>query len=229
MKQSNLNKITAIRENKKTRDARPFNNFMEIINRSESLLSEIKKKITDETLLQEAMLQYVIVDITALEIYFKDLFSIIFELCDDEDILNRCINLIDKKFSFKELLLINKNQMKPEEILLTLLNFQNIGDIDKAFSAITNMKIFNDLKNREFHTGGPKNLSFKLPDDYYSLLNQYIELRHNLVHDFNTNFSIVDAKLQIYHANMLYVIVAIDLLIHKEFIEKNLKVHLMAK
>lgn len=212
--------IGRYREHKEKRHVRSFNNFMNKINRAEQLLKQIEEKILNTDCIQEAYLQYIISSITAFEVYFKDIFAAIFILCNDDIIYPRCRGLVDIKYSMDDIIDLRKYDIY--ELMLRSLNFQNLSEIERVFSKVLDQKgIFSELERRKtFKTGA---IAFELQENFYNGLKQYINLRHEFVHDFNPELLIEKKNINQYQDNMILFIVAFDIFVHKEFIEKHLK------
>lgn len=221
-------KIVSQRLSRKNREDWGFLNFMKKTSRSNRLLKNIFKSIKDKISIKEGIAQFVISDITAFEIFFKDTFYAIFKLCkNDRELMIKCCKLIDNKFSMEDLVKIKIDNYDIPEILLQYQNFQNLNNIEKVFSTIMGKKFFDGLNDREFQSGEPNTISFKLPKNWYSDLEKYLELRHSLIHDFDPKLKLKKEVIDNYHANLLLFIVAADEYIHKDFIEVNLRPELI--
>jgi len=217
-------RIKQLRNSKENRTVRPYNNFMEKINRSEKLFEIIEKKISYEDCINEALYQYVISDITAFEVYFKDIFLAVFKLCKDyEGNLKKCNKLVEKRFDLEDFVVISSRGILLEEIILASQNFQNISDIEKTFSTLTGKSFIGNLKGRTFTSGGLEAIMFQLDEDFYTKLIEYLDLRHSLVHDFDPMLRLKKEKIEELHDNLLLFIVASDVYLHRDFIEPNLR------
>lgn len=215
-------KLDFQKKSSKSRHVRPFNNFMFKSDLSYRLFLEIKKSIKDEALFREAKSQFIISCITVFEVYFRDLFLVIFKLCTT-DILERCKNILKNKFSLEDIIYVYSNNIEISDFISSFINFQNLQNIEKVFSAFLEKSFFDSLKGREFKSRKSNGIPFKLKDDYYLDLKNFIELRHLVVHDYDMNLEINDDDLDKYYSELLLFITASDVLIHQDFIEPHLK------
>lgn len=216
-------KLEIQKKSSKSRHVRPFNNFMFKTGLSDRLFLEIKKSIKDdEILIREAKSQFIISTVAAFEVYFRDLFLVIFKLCTT-DVLKRCKNILKNKFSLEDINYIHSNNIEISDFISSFINFQNLQNIEKVFSAFLEKSFFNSLKGREFKSRKSNGFPFKLENDYYLDLKNFIELRHLVVHDFDMNLEINDDDLDDYYSTLLLFITASDVLIHEDFIELHLK------
>jgi hypothetical protein len=217
-------KIDQQKENRSSRWVRPYFNFHKKTLRSLRLIKKIKKSITTRIDLNEALSQFVVSDITALEVYFKDIFILIFQFRkDSKDLLIKCHKkgLIKEKFDFDDLVKINYEPYSLPEIILQYQNFQNFDGINSVFSAITDQDFFNFLTNREFNIN-PK-MNFKLDENWKLKLKTYLELRHSLIHDYNPKLRLNWQEIGDLHTNLDLFVLAADYYLDFEFIRENLK------
>jgi len=217
-------KIKEQEKSRQTRSARPFVNFMKKVDTANKLYKEIRTKINEIELVKEAKNQFIIVLITAFEVYFRDLFKVVFKLCNNEKVYEGCLRInIDQKFTLKDLIHIYKDDLKIEDIILQCVNFQNMYSVDEVFSALVNKKVIAELSVGEFVTGGPKKLNISLPRDWFKEINELLDLRHKTVHDINFLIEIDDKRIEKF-LNYLYIFITIfDIYIHRGFIEPNLR------
>ena len=217
-------RIRRQRSNKENRDIIPFINFTKKIDRSERLLKLVERRIKDRVSLNEALAQFVISDITAFEVYFKDLFqaSYIFSTCPKE-FLDKCEKLVEKKFDFQELITIIFGEYELCDIVMEHQNFQNLKSIDKVFSVVIKENFFNDLHGRDFAIGEKKTESniFRLDEGWYEKLEAYLKLRHDLIHDYNPKMRIKREVIEELHLNLTDVVIAIDIVFAEEIFKPN--------
>jgi len=218
-------RILKLKSNRKYRRDHSFTNFMIKTNRSRKLINKIFKNINDNTCVKEALCQFVISDITAFEVYFRDIFLAMFSFCkNDTELLSRCTKLVDKNFNIEDLVIIEKDGIGIPLIIVGLLNFQNLKTIDKVFSTITQQKIFELLDSNKFYQGKPEDYEvYPLDKDWYSKLEEYLDLRHNLTHDFNPRLKIDSKRVIELHENLMAFIIAMDICLEWNFIQENFK------
>jgi len=215
--------------NKEKRDIFPYLNFSKKIDRSERLLHLIERRIKDKISLKEARIQFVISDITAFEVYFMDLFqaTYLFSTCQKE-FLDKCEKLVDKKFDFQELKTIIFGGYELSDLVMEHQNFQNLKSIDKVFSVLIKENFLDSLSERDFIiTEEDKTDPFRLDKNWYSNLEYYLKLRHDLIHDFDPKLRISQEEILELHLNLIDVILAVDTVfadeIFKPIVEKSKK------
>jgi len=219
-----FSRIVSQRLSRQNREYWGFKNFMDKISRSDRLLKNISKSVKDKISIEEGLAQYVIADITAFEIFLRDTFFAIFRLCKNEqELMIKCSKLVENKFSIEDLVKIKYDNYEIPEIIMQYQNFQNLSSIEKVFSTLMGKKFFIGLNDREFQSGGSTNITFKLERNWYPELEKYLDLRHQLTHDFDPNLKLDRKMIDKYHSNLLLFIVAADEYIHKDFIEPNLR------
>jgi hypothetical protein len=227
-------RIKLTRNNKDNRKNNQYLSYSEKSNRSERLLKNVRKSIKDKVCLKEALVQFIIADVTAFEVYFRDLFHAIYDYCEDErEFLAKCEKLVDKKFDFQDLVIISHDNIKLCDIVVEHQNFQNLNSINKVFSSLIKEHFFDSLYNREFEVRLSENdeyplATFKLDPDWYEKLDEYLKLRHNLTHDFNPKLRIKPEKIDNLHENLTLVIGAVDTIFYEEILwpylrKKNIK------
>lgn len=211
--------------NKEKRDIFPYLNFSNKISRSERLLKLVERRIKDKISLKEARIQFVISDITAFEVYFMDLFQALylFSSCQ-KDFLDKCEKLVDKKFDFQELITIIFGGYELSDIVMEHQNFQNLKSIDKVFSLLIKENFFGSLSEREFIiTEEDKQDPFKLDEKWYSKLEYYLKLRHDLIHDFDPKLKLSSDEIWELHMNLIDVILAVDSVFAEDIFEPTIE------
>lgn len=216
-------RIRKQRSNKENRDIIPFSNFTRKTERSERLLNLIEHRIKDRVSLKEARIQFVISDVTAFEVYFKDLFqaSYLFYLCQ-KDFLDKCEKIVEKKFEFQELITIIFGGYELADIVMEHQNFQNLNSINKVFSIIIKENFLDSLNGRDFVISEKdKTPPFKLDENWYVKLERYLKLRHDLIHDYNPKLKLTPEEILELHVNLIDVIIAIDIVFIEEIFRPN--------
>ncbi len=180
---SDLSIILRERKNRKKRSSIPFNFFFDKYWDADSLLERINKKIKNKRLNQEARKQYIISLVTALEVYLKETFI---RLINKKNLdVSKLSENIDRKFKFNEILFINKKNISVGELAASQFNFQNLNEIDKAFSNLWGIKFFIKLKNYKWYYGKHEKDFMQLTGEDYQYIKELLELRHNFTHDIN--------------------------------------------
>ncbi len=218
-----INIIIAHRGTRNRRNIRPYNNFATKIFLAKDLLQAIEESISKNDLITEGRKNCIISCITSLEVYLRELFFVVFRLCPPEPFLTRCSDLINISLNFNDLINLTVNRVSPQELLTHCLSFQNLKSVNRAYSTLIGKDFFNALKNREFKSLIAKPIPFKLDQDYTEKLDKLFQLRHNIVHDVDFALNIDKIQLEDYISNLLLFVVAVDIYMHREIIEPNLK------
>jgi hypothetical protein len=210
-------KIRQQRKSRRNRRYYPFNNFYDKIERSTDLINAIERKFSYSQKIQEARLQFIIVEISTFELYFKDLFIYIFKACKYDDIIKRCFQLISEKYSLEDIYIIIKKKIKLEEMILNSFTFQNLDTIYQVFNIITKLNIKKELDKLKIVSKNEPSIDVELNNDYNKQLQEYINMRHNLVHDYDPKFKIRKNILINYHENLMDFVFAFDIITDNNF------------
>jgi hypothetical protein len=216
-------KIDQHRQNKSHRNASPFLSFKTRANRSLRLLRKIAEFIHIKTLRNESLSQFVISDITQFEVYFKDMFLTIFDgRKDSKELLLNCYDkkIISHNFDFEDLVTVSHSNYTPAEILLQFISFQRLNQVNSVFSAVIGKDFFSTLKTYTCYQG--KKNEFKLDSNCISKLQEYFDLRHNMVHDWDPKPHVTAKRIFELHINLIRFIVASNEIL-EDFLFENLK------
>ncbi len=199
-----LEKIVQRRKNKIGKSDRPFSNFITKWQISVDLLWKTNELIDDKKLIQESRRQYLVSMITAMEVYFKDTFILLIEKykLDFRNVAKQT-----KNFTLEEIEYIINNKCSMGEIIAEYFNFQNLDNINKAFSELLSINFFNKIKHyKKYYTNGD---FIQVYPNFYPLLKEWIELRHNFIHDINFNSKLTEDDM---HKLDSHIIVFIDVI-----------------
>jgi len=176
-------KILNEKINRKSRKRDIASNTITKIFNAGDLLEKIHKRIKNKNLIQEARRQFIITLITSLEVFFKDYFI---RLIETEKRFENFFEYYDKKFSVCDLDYISKKGISSKELISDYYNFQNLDNINKAFSTLLNIDFFKELEEYQwwFDKSDKKEGFFSI-GKFYKELNKIINLRHDFVHDIN--------------------------------------------
>lgn len=228
------NKILEARKNRKQRKSDPFSIFSERYFLIIDLLDKIHKKVRNKYLLQEAKNQTIIAIVSAFEIYFKDLVLSLLEkkLIKEEDVIDKedKINLFD----LKEIL---KNKMTIAELIVWQYDFGNLFGIQRFFSNGFNLDFISELKKTAFRIRKKGSwLSFTqipienkinddlyLDNDFYGNIQRVLNIRNNIVHDFNPKFNLTKREVNGLTGNILDFILFVDIYLSEYLIPKKKK------
>jgi hypothetical protein len=220
-------KIDQYRNNRKNRWNRPYYNFHKKLYRCDRFLNLVFRDTKTKIILHEALSHYVISDITAMEVYFKDIFLAIFKYRKgSRDLLEKChkAKLFDDKFDFEQMIKIEYENYTLPYIVLQYQNFQDIDKINTVFTAIVGkdfFKLCSEYKGEfepEIKTSNPF-----LNRNWKNQLEKYVKLRHDLIHDFNPKLRLEHTEIMKLHWNMRMFVLTADSLLDFNFIQENLK------
>lgn len=181
-----LEEILKNRENllKRYKDY-PFSSFYGKITTSLELIAQINIKFDKNypsfiATFQEALKNFTISLITAMEVYFSDWCRVLIDRYKinfkkfPKDLL--------PKFTLEEIEFILSEKLKMGEIVAKYGNFQNLNQINKIFSNLLDLKFLDEIKIINIDIRG-KNTTFDNKD--YIKLEEIIGLRHEFVHDID--------------------------------------------
>lgn len=202
------------RDNRNSRHDWTWESYYQKFTRTEKLLDEVEKHIKSRHCIQEARKQCVTSHVTAIEVYFKDTLLFLLKTFGNDKITEH----IKIKFGIDEMERIIKEKISINEVIASYFNFQELGQIDKAFSTILDTSFFEELKSREFYIS--KNVStFKIHKNFYKEINSFINLRHDFIHDINFNKNITKTQLDRYIYISSSFIMGADILINEKIDE----------
>jgi hypothetical protein len=207
------------RANRKTRSSWSYEAYYKKDLRTERLLEEIEGKIKSRNCIQEARKQFITSQITSFEVYFKDTFLTLLETFGNEKFTKE----IKQKFDITELNRIIEEGISINEIISSNYNFQDLDQINKAFSIALGINLFEEIKKRKF-TSSPKLTPFKVHKEFYKELQQYIQLRHDFVHDINFKKNITHAQLERYLDIRALFVLAVAIIVSEKMDENARKV-----
>lgn len=205
MQNNTIQKILSSRKNIQGRDSQPYFSFYKKISRTNNLLNNIEKKIKSRYCIQEARKQYITACTTAIEVYFKDKFIEVIKKTGIEKVDSYCT----EKYDIKKIREIIKNNITPEELILENINFLYLDNIDNLFSKALGIRFFSELKLKIINI--PPLKKFHLPKDFYVVISEMIDLRHNFVHDINFKKNITKKQYKKYFNRCGYFVLAVDI------------------
>lgn len=186
-------KILKEKINRRSRSKDPLKNALDKIFDASDLLEIIHKKIKNRRLIQEARKQFVITSVTAMEVLLKDYFI---KLLSNFEIMDKFPEYIEKKYSIEDLDYFEDKNISNEEIICNNYNFQNISQINNAYSKALSLdaknpnsfNFFNELKEYKWWYDKKDKRGYQKLGEFYQKLDKVISLRHDFVHDINFRF-----------------------------------------
>lgn len=191
-KENNLDvkKIAKNTKARSSRNSRPYTAFNDLFNSTDKALREVLSlKVSTETA-TTLMNSHVINSVTALEVYYKDMVDSIFKLCKPSSFEKKLKKLHDKTYKIDDLLDIYVHSIHPLSLIANNLSFQNIYNIDKVFSIIIEESFIKKIKSGTYRIKENPENEFSLDDEQLKLLQELFDMRHELIHNPNTNHSI---------------------------------------
>lgn len=182
---------------------------------------------TNEKYCKMALSQHIVTLVSLCETLFRDIF-----VC----ILEKEPNYIDKiknEYNLKIDNMQNETILKIKDILPEFFNFQNIYDIERVFKFIIEGDNFyeniGELVIPLYDSADNKinkfslNKSFK---NWFSLFNNVIKERHNIVHDSNYNTTFNSNNIASYQRVVLFFSQILSLLITTKFSLPYIALHI---
>jgi len=126
------------RRNRESRATWPWETFYQKTERADKLLEEIEKKIKSRNSIQEARKQFVTSYITSFEVYFKDTLLTLLKMVGND----KFIEEVKRKFDMIDLERIIKEKLSINELIVSCFNFQDLDQVNKAFSIILSVSFF---------------------------------------------------------------------------------------
>lgn len=203
-----FSKIIKSKINRIGRGKNPSEAVIEKLFDSSDLIEAIHKKIKGRKLLQEARKQFVINSITSMEVLLKDCFI---DLLEFDKLADKFPEYCDKNFSLEDFDYFEDKDILNSEVISSYYNFQNLYEINKAFSKALDVNFFDELKDHKFWYDKKIKKGFLKLGDFYTKLDKLINLRHDFVHDINFDFKIYKREIdQISHFCMTFMLILED-------------------
>lgn len=187
-------RIIKERINRKSRSKDPLTNALNKFWDAEGLIDTIHKKIKNKRLVQEARRQFVVTSVTSIEVLLKDYFVKLLSL---EGVIEKFPEYSDKKFSVEDINYLEAKDISDSEIICGYYNFQNMSDINSAFSTALSSDFFEDLREYKWwFNKKDKKTGFMVLGDFYRKLDKVISLRNDFVHDINFKFRLFRKEIE---------------------------------
>jgi len=189
-KSLDIKKITNNTNARNSRSSRPYTAFNDVFNSTDKALKEVLdlnvSKETETTLMNS----HVINSVTALEVYYKDILDSIFKLCKPSSFEKKLKKLHDKTYKIDDLLDMYVHRIHPLSLIANNLSFQNTYNIDKVFTIIIEEPFFKKIKAGKYRFKDNPEKEFSLEYKQLELLQELFDMRHELIHNPNANYSI---------------------------------------
>lgn len=120
-----IRQVLQARANRKTRIERPFSNFYETVQQCASAGELIVSGSLDPKITGLVERSAVISTVTAIEVYYRDIFDFIFRYCTPAFFEPHLKHLFPEKFDIGDLLEVYRNNLHPLELVSAAQSFQN--------------------------------------------------------------------------------------------------------
>ena len=165
-----------------------LNNFSEI-------LSLIEANDFSRELINDARKNLLLNLVTYFETWMKRLFI---SMIDEYSLnIDKVTSAVDKKLKFQDLIKTLKSPVSIGKLTAEFINFQNINSINKFYSELFDEPFFEEIRNSE-KTGMKPLLS-----NFYPILREGIEKRHEIIHNFVTDIKIEEEWLEHFHNTVI--------------------------
>lgn len=185
-----VKKITKNTNARNSRNSRPYAAFNDLFNSTDKALREVLSLNVSKETATTLMNSHVINSVTAVEVYYKDMLDSIFKLCKPSSFEKKMKKLHDKTYNIDDLLDIYVHRIHPLSLIANNLSFQNTYNIEKVFSIIIEEPFFKKIKAGTYRIKENSENEFSLEHKQLELLQELFDMRHELIHNPNTNHSI---------------------------------------
>lgn len=179
----NYKEIMQGRQNRKTRLARPFENFFEISEKSIQAGEEILKNNIPENLKTLLERSIIISTVSSIEVYYRDMLELIFKYCAPSFFEHKLKKIHQEKYDITDVISIYKNKIHPLELITNNLSFQNTDQINKVFSSIIDQDLWSSVIQLQVRLKEDKEKIVTWNHQDFNGLKKIFELRHELVHN----------------------------------------------
>lgn len=175
--------ILQARANRKTRLARPFENFYQSFSQcakaGEAILEgNFSPEFTP--LLERSV---VISAVTAIEVYYRDMLDFIFRYCAPSFFEPKLKVLHPEKYDISDMLAVYIHRIHPLELVSNAQSFQNVERIDKVFSKFVDKGLWASVLMMQARIKKiPEKVTSWSSEDLAGMKSLFA-LRHELVHD----------------------------------------------
>ncbi len=179
-----IKQILLSRANRGTRIARPLMNFLETHQQCVAAGRLILEGAVDpiaKTLIERSA---VISEVTAIEVYFRDVLDFIFKYCAPKFFEPHLKHLMPDKFDIAELLELYRHQVHPLELVSSSQSFQNAERIDRVFSKfVPTGGLWSSVLKLKVRVKDQPETETSFDHETFDALKRTFALRHELVHD----------------------------------------------
>lgn len=179
-----VKRILQARANRKSRLDGPLVNCVKAILQCADAGELILAKSVDAKVAPLLERSVVISTVTAVEVYFRDILSTVFEVCTPEFFEPHLKQLFPEKLDIAELLELYRHQVNPLELVLAAQSFQNIERIDRVFSKfLSGSTLMKSVVGLRLRVKGDTSEGTDFTNDELLAVSRLFALRHELVHD----------------------------------------------
>jgi len=180
-----INELRELRESRESIDSYYFNflrNYYEIC---KFMHLQIKNNI-NKVLLVVAYRQYFVFLVSCWETYFRDVFILVYT--KDENLMER---LLDESKSSEKHISSKPTDIEASDLLSKSFNFQNIDDLNSAFSNLVGTDFIEYICKSKIPSCGIKGrrvVDFSIESvftDWDKIIKIAFDIRHKVVHDAN--------------------------------------------
>jgi len=195
------------------RSSEPFQAFFDKVFRCLELWKDAEKyHHAQPNIWAEAQGQLIVGYVSAMEVYFRDLFC----ACVANGNPDRIFTLLEKidwgknsNITVCDLIRTHRREIKLQDILLLYVNLQRYSDIDKVFS-----KLLGESIATVIYKGN------KLPASNIVLVKSALNARHDIIHDC-ANRVLPDNVFNALVNSILHFVLAVEFYYLKEYLPAN--------
>lgn len=224
----NYDVILRARKSRKSRKADPFTGFIDKFFIINDLFEKMHRKTKNKEILQECRGQDIIGVVSALEVYFKDVALLLLEkgYLKEEDVIDK-----EMKVDLLEVKEIIESKIKICELVLWQYDFSNLSHLERFFSRGFKITFMTELKKIAFKIDEKKGFlpieidkkvkdDLYLDKDFYVNIERILNIRNNLVHDFDPKFKLTKKDVEEFNSNIFEFVFFVDTFVFSYLIPK---------
>lgn len=175
--------ILQARENRKTRIAKPFDNFFHTFDQCMDAGNKYLEGGIHPEYISLIERSIIISTVTAIEVYYRDMLDFIFKYCSPKFFEPRLKFLHTEKYDILELWDIHHHSIHPLELVSSSQSFQNTEKIEKVFSKFFDSGFWKSVQNQQVRRKDKPEKIYSWSHNDLECLKATFDLRHELIHD----------------------------------------------
>lgn len=179
----NIDKILKGRNNRESREARPFENYFDATNQCLLAGWAIVEGTEQSAHISLISRSVIITSVSAIEVYFRDILEFLFKYCDPEFFEPQLKKLHQNKYDISDLIEVYRHNVHPLEVVVNDMSFQSAEKIDKTFSLFLKGGLWGEVLSLQVRLKEQPDNVVSFSHDNLEQLKRTFKLRHELVHN----------------------------------------------